>query len=203
MAAKQTIIFDYGGVLVRTEDYAPRHAWDDRLNLPRGSVERAVHDSESWLQAMAGRLSLADYWADVARQLGLDAADIPRLAADFYAGDRLDTALVAYIQRLRDRGCTVALLSNASPALRGELASLGIAGLFDPLVVSCEIGILKPEPGAYQAVLERAQRPPADAVFIDDMPANIEGAQAVGIHGILYTPGLDLPSLLEPLLAAE
>lgn len=42
-------ILDFGGVIVRTEDYGPRHAWDRRLGLPPGSVEQAVHHGETWI----------------------------------------------------------------------------------------------------------------------------------------------------------
>jgi epoxide hydrolase-like predicted phosphatase len=197
---KRAVIFDYGGVLVKTVDYSPRHTWDDRLGLTRGSVERVVHGSQSWLDVMSGRISLADYWSDVAGQLHLNTAEVARLARDFYSGDRLDEIIAAYIRRLREAGHAVGLLSNASPALRGELAELGVIDLFDPLVISCEIGVLKPNPGAYQAVLSRLGRPASEVIFIDDMPANIEGARALGIHGILYTAGMDLSAALAALL---
>ncbi|HEX2905566.1 MAG TPA: HAD family phosphatase [Phototrophicaceae bacterium] len=197
---KRAVIFDYGGVLMKTVDYTPRHTWDERLHLERGSVERAVHGSQSWLNVMTGHITLADYWADVAHQLSLDEANTCQLAQDFYSGDQLDLDLIAYIRQLRERGHMIALLSNASPALRGELDQLGITSLFEPLVVSCEIGVLKPEARAYQAVLERIRRPSHEAIFIDDMPANIAGANAVGLHGLQYTAGMDLPAALEPLL---
>lgn len=59
---KRSIIFDFGGVLMRTIDYTPRHKWDDRLGLPHGSVEKVVHGSESWRQAQVGQMELQGYW---------------------------------------------------------------------------------------------------------------------------------------------
>ncbi|MBI5668965.1 MAG: HAD family phosphatase [Chloroflexi bacterium] len=197
---KRAVIFDYGGVLVRTMDYTPRHAWDDRLRLGRGSIERITHGSESWRLAQIGQLPLADHWADVARQLGLGEADATRFAADFYSGDQPDADLLAYIRELRGRGYPVGLLSNASPALRSELDMFGMTDLFDVIVPSCEIGVMKPDARAYHAVLERIQRTPGEAIFIDDRPDNVEGARAVGMQGIVYTAGMDLRAVLEPLL---
>jgi putative hydrolase of the HAD superfamily len=72
--------------------------------------------------------------------------------------------------------------------------------LFDVIVPSCEIGILKPDARAYRTVLERIQRPPEQAIFVDDVLENIEGARSVGIHGVLYTAGMGLPAALAPLL---
>jgi HAD superfamily hydrolase (TIGR01509 family) len=194
------VIFDFGGVLMKTVDYQPRHAWDDRLGLPRGGVERAVHNDSSWLQAQTGTISPAEYWADVAARLGLSAADTRQLAIDFYSGDRLDTEIVAYIHNLRARGHRVALLSNDSLELLPKLERLGIARLFDPLVVSAQIGVLKPAGDAYRAALARLDVPPQAAVFIDDRADNIEGARRVGLRTVHYTPGMDLPAAVDALL---
>jgi HAD superfamily hydrolase (TIGR01509 family) len=187
-------------VLMKTVDYQPRHAWDDRLGLPRGGVERAVHNDSSWLQAQTGTISPAEYWADVAARLGLSAADTRQLAVDFYSGDRLDTEIVAYIHNLRARGHRVALLSNDSLELLPKLERLGIARLFDPLVVSAQIGVLKPAGDAYRAALARLDVPPQAAVFIDDRADNIEGARRVGLRTVHYTPGMDLPAAVDALL---
>jgi FMN phosphatase YigB (HAD superfamily) len=195
------VIFDFGGVLMKTVDYQPRQTWDDRLGLPRGSVERAVHNDSSWRQAQTGIISPPAYWDDVAARLGLSPADTRRLAADFYSGDRLDTEIVAYIHRLRARGHRVALLSNDSLELLPKLEHLGIAELFDPLVVSAQIGVMKPAEEAYRAVLARLDVPPQAAVFIDDRADNIEGARRCGLRTVHYRPGLDLPAAVDALLA--
>ena len=197
---KRAIIFDFGGVLMKTRDYHPRHAWDDRLSLPHGSVERVVHSSQSWQQAQTGQISLSKYWADVARQLHLTEAQVQQLAEDFYSGDQLDDNIVYYIRQLRTEGYSVALLSNDSPALANRLRNLGIEALFDPIVISGNIGVMKPDPRAYQAVLDALQRPAKETIFIDDLPANIEGAATLGIHAIHYVDGMDLNATLEPLL---
>jgi len=197
---KPAVIFDFGGVFMKTLDHEPRLRWDRRLNLPPGSVERTVHGSESWRQAQLGLLSLTDYWADVAQQLGITSDETLQLANDFYSGDQLDTELVALAQQLRADGFAVALLSNDSPALLNKLQGLAIDSLFDPLVISAQIGIIKPDLRAYQTVLDRLGRPASETIFIDDMPANIAGALALGIHGIHYTTTAALRTALEPLL---
>lgn len=197
---KTAIIFDFGGVLMRTMDYSHRHAWDDRLGLPHGSVERAVHNGESWRQAQCGSIPLSDYWGDVARRLGLSAPQVKQLAADFYRGDQLDPALIGYIRTLRDAGHPVALLSNHSIDLADELVHLGIAELFDPLVVSAQIGVMKPDPHAYQIVLDGLGYPPQKTVFVDDRLDNVQAAQAIGMHAVHFRPEIDLPAELAKFL---
>lgn len=197
---KRAVIFDFGGVLMKTVDPSPRLAWDRQLGLQPGHVERIVHGSASWRLAQTGQLPVEDYWQDVAQKLSLDETQLRQLQADYFSGDRLDADLIAYIRRLRTDGFTVALLSNDSPALRDKLTQLGIAELFDPLVISGEIGVMKPDAGAYDAVLARLQRPASEAIFIDDMPVNVEAARARGILTIHYVAGMDLPAALKDLL---
>lgn len=188
---------------MKTVDPTPRWSWDDRLGLARGTIERVVHGSESWRQAQTGRLSDADYWQDVARQLKLSGAQLTQLQQDYFSGDQLDTQLIDYIREQRAAGFTVAMLSNDSRALYDKLTAHHITSLFDPLVVSVEIGVMKPDAAAYHAVLARLQRHAEETIFIDDMPANIEAAAAVGIHAVHYRAGMDLEAALRPLLVID
>lgn len=197
---KRAVIFDYGGVLMKTVDYTPRHHWDQRLELPPGRVEQIVHGSASWVQVQCGEITLQEYWAEIAHQLGLDETETQALALDFYRGDRLDRALIQYIQELRATDYTVALLSNAPATLASDLQALGIAHLFNPLVISAHIGVMKPDPRAYQAVLEAIGRPAEHTIFVDDIPANVQAAAALGIHGVRYQADMDLRAALAPLL---
>lgn len=199
---QRAICFDFGGVLFKTVDYRPRHAWDDRLGLPHGSVERAVHNDTSWVQAQCGQITLDDYWRDIANQLQISPEDARQLAIDFYSGDQLDTALIDKIRQWRDQGQAVALLSNEGPDLVVKLQNMGIADLFDPTVISAHIGVMKPAPEAYQAVLDQLQRPAEEVIFIDDRPENIDGARALGIHGVHYVDGMDLTVALAEILYA-
>lgn len=195
---RYALVFDFGGVIMKTVTHAPRWAWDERLGLERGTIERTVHNNDSWRRAQTGELPLADYWAEVAKQLQHPFDDMQKLEADFYSGDQLDEEIISLIRQRKAAGQKIALLSNDSPALVAKLDRLGIASLFEPLVVSAHISIMKPDPAAYKAVLERLEHPAADTVFIDDMPANIDGARAVGMIGIRYTSGLDLAQELKP-----
>lgn len=199
---KRAVIFDFGGVLMKTVDRQARYAWDDRLGLSRGSVERVVHGSASWRLAQTGALAVDAYWDDTGQQLGLDRDALERLKADYFSGDRLDDDLIDYIHELRAAGHRVALLSNDSIQLIDKLRALNIDGLFDPLVISAAIGVMKPDAAAYLAVLDGLACAPDQTIFIDDMLANVAAAQALGIHAVRYNTGMDLRAALTPLLTA-
>ena len=59
---------------------------------------------------------------------------------------------------------------------------------------------MKPDARAYQAVLDALKLPAEQTIFVDDMPDNVVGAQALGIHGLRYVAGMDLAAALAPLL---
>ncbi len=193
---KHLLIFDFGGVLMKTQDYTPRHNWDDRLGLPHGSVESIVHNAGSWIKAQTGVIPVEAYWDDVRQSLGISADQVQQLAIDFYSGDVLDDSLVDLIHRYRAEGHTVALLSNDSLELMPKLRRLNLVDLFDPLVVSAQIGVMKPAVAAYQALLDQANRPANEAVFIDDRAENIAGAEVLGIRGVHYQASMDLENAL-------
>jgi HAD superfamily hydrolase (TIGR01509 family) len=197
MRMRTAVIFDWGGVLMRTEDYTPRHNWDRRLGLPAGTVESVVHGIGAWQQAQQGKLSPDAYWAAVGAELKLEADQLNELRQDFYCGDRLNENLVTLIRRLR-RGDDIAigLLSNNIADLREELIQTGLNALFDAVVISAEIGVMKPAPAAYDAILGRLNLSPHEALLVDDSPANVAGAQAIGMKAVLFTPTLELETIL-------
>src|SRR5207245_2733237 len=108
----------------------------------------------------------------------------------------LSVELVACIERLRANGVRVGLLSNFSADLRAMLAQQALLRRFDALAISAEIGVMKPDAAAYQAILAMLLMDAHTCVFIDDLPANVAAAQAAGLHGIVFE---DNPSCLAAL----
>ena len=86
----KAIIFDIGGVLIRTEDKAPRAALEVRLGLPPGAAEQIVLNSEMGRKAQLGQHSATEQWAWVQQHLGLSAAELEIFRTEFWAGDRID-----------------------------------------------------------------------------------------------------------------
>jgi len=187
-SAIRHIVFDWGGVLQRTEDHAPRLALDRELGLSPGSVERAVFASEVWDRASRGACAAVDLWRTLADSVGYDHG-IEGFVKRFFAGDRVDPRLVELVENLRAAGYPVGLLSNAVPSLMvGEraLGRWGQPGLFDVQVFSYEVGVLKPHPRAYGVVLDAMGADPAETCFIDDSPANVRGARDAGMVAIRF-----------------
>jgi putative hydrolase of the HAD superfamily len=186
------VIFDWGGVLMRTADYAPRHQWDRHLNLDPGTIEKIVHGIPEWKQLQLGQVSSAKYEEAVAVTAGVSHDEVGKLLRDFYSGDLLDDRLITLIRRLRNVDIPVGLLSNNVLTLRDDLIKLNVFDLFSICIISAEIGVMKPDPEAYQACLSALNVTPPQTLMIDDSPANIKGALAVGMSAIQFNPSIDL-----------
>jgi putative hydrolase of the HAD superfamily len=176
------LIFDYGGVLMRTVDPTARRRLERQFNLDRGRAEELVFRSPRWDDVQHGRIDSQAFWADVGERLGLDAGGVEAFRRGFWAGDRPDEELVDHVRHLRHQGHRTALLSNAPADLPEYLEQLGIADAFDVIVISGAEGVVKPDPEIYRRALDRLDVAPHEAVFVDDMRVNVEAARSVGLH---------------------
>jgi epoxide hydrolase-like predicted phosphatase len=181
----RAIIWDLGGVLLRTEDRQPRREAAARLGLTYEQLEDLVFNSEVGRRAQLGLATPADVWEAVRQAHHLAPEELSRLQQAFFAGDRIDRALVEYIRSLRPR-YKVGVISNAWNNLDDLLARERIAGLFDHVVGSGDVGLMKPDPRIYRLSLQGLAVAAPQAVFIDDNPSNVEGARAVGMQAIHF-----------------
>jgi HAD superfamily hydrolase (TIGR01509 family) len=185
-AAIRAVFWDLGGVILRTQDSAPRRAWEARLGLAPDELARLVFNGPASREAMLGRGSGDEVWESVGASLGLKSDERDRLRADFFAGDRIDEDLMGFIRGLRPR-LHVGLISNAWPEVRRLLESTWrIAAAFDPLILSPEVGLVKPDPAIFRQALVRAGVLPAHSAFVDDFQENVDAANALGMRGVLF-----------------
>lgn len=195
----KAIIFDVGGVLIRTQNHEPRRRWENDLGLRPWESEEIVFSSEAGMAAQMGKISNEALWDWVGERLQLSGDELTQFRLDFWSGDQLDDELIELIRRLRPAYKT-AIISNATDRLRRELVEEHrIADAFDLIVCSAEEGLMKPQPGIYERTIERLQCQPQEAVFIDDAPANVEGARDAGLNAIHYQEGLDVKQALQRL----
>lgn len=137
-----------------------------------------------------GRLTTAGAIDRVLRGCGIEPSeglvdDLVRRDTEFsYAHTRLYDDTVPFLAWLRDQGTLIALVSNCADTTRGLLEHLGVIPLVDAVVLSCEVGSMKPSPEIYVEALADLGLAAADAVFIDDQPTFCLGAEAVGVRPI-------------------
>jgi epoxide hydrolase-like predicted phosphatase len=182
----KAVIFDLGGVLMRTVDPAPRQQLAECLGKSLNELYHLVFSSDSAYQATLGKISAREHWEAVRTSLGLTQDEFSAVVEQFWAGDRLDYDLIDYLRALRPRYKT-ALLSNAWDDLRYFIeAEWKIADAFDEIIISAEVGLAKPDRRIFQLALDRLGVSAPQAVFVDDFPENVEAAQSLGLHALRF-----------------
>jgi epoxide hydrolase-like predicted phosphatase len=182
----KAIIFDLGGVLLRTTDFSTRERLATRMGITRPKLEELIFGGVSGKQAQSGEITIQEHWDNLRRQLNCSTQEFAVLLEEFFARDEIDSILIETIQKLHLTYKT-ALLSNAWDNLRQTLHERwNIDGLFDELIISAEVKLMKPDPRIFHLAVERLGVEPDQAVFIDDTAENVWAARNEGLHAIRY-----------------
>jgi putative hydrolase of the HAD superfamily len=117
-----------------------------------------------------------------------------------FAGFAAAPAMVNVVRRAKAEGLRTALLSNSwgNEYLRDDWDVL-----FDAVVISGEVGMRKPDADIYVHTLKLLGCRPGEAVFVDDLEANIRGAAAVGIVGVHHRSYEETLAELEALFGLD
>ena len=137
-----------------------------------------------------GRISKAEAFARLLRAVGREAR--PDLVAELVRQDqelllahaRLYDDAIPFLQRLRDRGIKIAIVSNCAENTRPLLVKHGVDALADTLVLSCEVRSAKPAAEIFRCALDRLGVAAEAAVFVDDQPGYCAGSVAAGIRAV-------------------
>ncbi|MHC1783897.1 MAG: HAD family hydrolase [Anaerolineaceae bacterium] len=182
----KAVIFDMGGVLLRTEDDGPRTRLAEKYGLTRRQLEAIVFQSLIAIQAEEGKVSEKDHWLAVAAGLNMDPIELPGFIDQFWGGDRLDENLMRFIRVLKSSVRT-GLLSNAWSGARDSIVKrFTFFDAFDLVIFSSEVGMRKPARAIFDLMLEKIGVRAGEAVFVDDFLTNIKGAQSAGLKAVHF-----------------
>jgi putative hydrolase of the HAD superfamily len=135
------------------------------------------------------------HWAAVMKKLRLPVSASQSVRDEFFGGDILDRGLIQLMRDLH-RKYKIGLISNAWNDLREYITGQGFADAFDTMVISAEVGVVKPDPKIFQIALDQLQVRAKEAMFVDDFKVNIEGCESVGMQGLLFQdPESDIQKL--------
>lgn len=206
----KTIIFDCGRVITFDQDMKLAARMAALVGAPTDHFIRVYAEERG--EYDRGTLSAADYWASVAARFGAEvcgaggdkaAALAALIELDLRSWFTINPETIAIVRQLKARGYRLLILSNMN--LEGKLRMLGEAryldgedwiALFDEVIVSCDLKLLKPEPAIYAASLELAKAQAGECLFIDDNPANVEAARDFGMKALIFTGAAQLAAAL-------
>ena len=183
----QAIIFDFGNVLV---EWNPRHVYRRYFPNDDEGMERFLHEVSfmDWNAQQDKGRTFADGVAELSEQFPHHAELIQA-----YHDNWQDSIGEAYhgtielLKRLKTAGYPIYGLSNWSaetfPYARDKY---DFFNMLDDMVISGEVGSIKPEPEIFEILLGKIGKPANQCLFIDDAPANIEQARRMGFAAIRF-----------------
>ncbi len=182
------IIWDYFGVIAQDA------FWYTSSNMAT-SNGKADHMKRIREKADLGQLSWDDYTLAVSEDINVPIDEV----RERYLHHDIKQGNILAIHTLTEH--THVLLSNASSEyLRPIMAQLGLDTLFAEIFVSSDIGYAKPDQRAFNHVLSVMKAEPSNSIMIDDSPRNIDAANAMGIHGILFDPKVNILEQIRALI---
>lgn len=198
MSAKKALILDFGGVISRT--LFESHDETERvLGLPSGTIKwRGPFDPEGdplWRDMQAGKLRENAYWKQRAAEVGALVGETWTSPADYMRRVRgvdpnyaIRPESDAAIRRLHSKGVRFVLLTNGLDQFYGAdvRSRIAILALVEEMVDATYTNIWKPDPRAFTLALDALGVTAAEAVFVDDQSANVDGGRAVGIDSVHF-----------------
>lgn len=189
-APPATVVFDLGGVLV---DWNPRHLYRKLIADP-AAMEHFLADicNDAWNRCQDAGRSFAEATAllqrahpDKAALIGAYFARWPEMIAGPIAGT------VEILAALKRRAVPLYALTNwSAETYPHAVERFEFLTWFDGILVSGEVGLIKPDPAIFRLLFERFAIRPAEAVYIDDNADNVAAAAALGMRAIRFTaPG--------------
>lgn len=201
------LVFDFGAVLFTWKPrelvaaHFPQRAVDANT---AGALAHGIFGHPDWHSFDRGALGMDTVVARTAERLALDPVVLGVLMAsisDHLAPIAATRDLLAQLHGLRREQPALRLyyLSNMPvPYARGLEQRHAFLQWFDGGIFSGDVLHIKPDPAIYQLLQDRYALEPAQTVFIDDLQANVNAANAQGWHGILF----ESPQQLEDRLVA-
>ena|SRR5258708_3978490 len=115
---------------------------------------------------------------------------------------KIDYSLLKVIKKLRQKGLKTILLSNANNSFFERKiypTYPDFKNLFDEIIISSVVQMVKPDPDIYLYTLEKASSHPEEVVFVDDSKTNVDTAIQLGMKGFVYTESTTFINYLDSL----
>ena len=176
----RAIAFDCFGVLLN--DYG--HNWVESSGLP-ADIQAEVH--ALFRKRDLGEIDNVAYYAAIQELAGIEPAV---MEAREYGVQPIDPMLLHYIKNTLASRYELYIASNASASLLEDLLKKdGFTGIFAHIFVSSKMGVIKPEPGFYQSLLQNVSISASEILFVDDRKPNVDAAITAGMQGYHYCHG--------------
>lgn len=174
----KAVIFDFFGV------FCPDISLEwFKKNVPDHASKLHILE-EVCAKSNYGKLSKADFYIEISKLTDIPTDEVIKGIESQVA---INNELVSWVLTLKEKGYQAACLSNGTPEWTLDIMNrYELAKLFDEVVLSSDLGIIKPDPRIYIHTLQKLGVDASEAIFVDDRQANVTAAHECGIESILF-----------------
>lgn len=191
------IIFDLGGVVVTWKPKKLVQRFTDDIRIQNILLSKLIRHPD-WIKLDRGTLSLSEAIKRCSDRTGLSPEHISRFMKSLPPSLIPITETIEIMHTLKNKGHSLFCLSNMhADSINYLEEKYSFLDAFKGVVVSCRINLVKPDPKIFEHILSIYNLEPAQTVFIDDSPANIEAAENLGIKPILFKDAAQCLNSLE------
>lgn len=195
------LLYDFGGVIIEIDFDWIFGRWAQLAGVPMEQVKGRFSHGDAYQRHERGEIELGEYFRELRHELGLDLDDAQLVDGWQRVCGPEHPEVVALLKAIEGR-VPQYLLSNTNAThydyFRHRYAR-ALAPL-DRIFASCEMGLRKPEPEAFEYVAREIGVPLERILFLDDTAANVEGADALGMKTVHVRSPQDVVRALSPWL---
>jgi putative hydrolase of the HAD superfamily len=192
--APEFIYFDLGNVLLYFDHGLACRQMADVAGVDAETVRRVVFESGLKLRYEAGEISRQQFYDEFCQATDTrpDYNALERAGSAIF---ELNVSIVPVVAHLWEAGYRLGMLSNTSPCHYRYFADgryRMIPEAFETIVLSYEVGVVKPDAKIFHAAIGRAGVPPERIFYVDDVSGHVDAARRRGIDAMQYTTTADL-----------
>ena len=194
------VIFDLGGVVLNWE---PKKLLMDFFpdKILRDKIETELLKHKDWAELDRGTLNYKNAIERASVRIDISKAEIGRFLNEILERLTLKQDTMELINELKRGKHKLYILSNLPYETAEYLEKrYSFWDMFDGIVFSGRVNLIKPAPEIYQYILKKFNLVPKETVFLDDLKDNVDAAVIEGINGIQFTSAAQAKTELEKLI---
>lgn len=184
----KAIIFDIGGVSIYDNPMPFFSKLEKKHGVSKEKIYKYTFDTNEWTkQYNKGLISEKELWKRLESKGILKKEILNEIRKNWRSFLKSIPGTIKIVKKLKKKYKVYALSNVDKGTVAYMKKQYKIYNLFHGVALSCDVGMVKPEPGIYKFVLKKFNLKHNECIFIDNRPKNIRGAARAGIKSILFT----------------
>ena len=179
----KAIMFDLGGVMLKNKVEAVYKRLSKKLNVDFDSFKKLQKNHKN--EMLSGKISAKDFAEIIKNHFNLKVNVLEKWKEGYFEVMPVNNELIEFVEELK-KNYVVGIISNV-PELHAQInKERGVFSHFEPALISCDIGLVKPQKEIFELALEKLGLKAEECIFIDDRTEHLDVPKKMGFKTINY-----------------